>query len=244
MATGHYANIQTEPKLRLLQAIDSTKDQTYFLSMVKIASLSKVMFPLGNLRKTQVRQIAQEANLPNAKRKDSVGLCFVGKRKWSDFLSSYISTTPGKFKNIKGIVLGEHKGLGLYTVGQRAALSKGDGTRWFCAKKDYKENVIYLCEKDDPLLNFKDSIVKDINWLCEDTYNDIKNDPDQIYLGKVRYSVETNECKISIIDHTTIKVTFVNPIKAITKGQIFVLYTNEGICAAGGVLHPPEIEIQ
>jgi tRNA-uridine 2-sulfurtransferase len=166
IATGHYARVRsiatdTGPRYELLKGLDPAKDQSYFLHRLNQAQLSKTLFPVGELHKTEVRRIAEEMKLPNAKKKDSTGICFIGERPFREFLNRYISKEPGPIKNAKGQTIGEHVGLSFYTLGQRQGLGigglkakgaqKGGGEHapWFVARKDMQGNTLWVVQGHD-----------------------------------------------------------------------------------------------
>ncbi|MGV6826379.1 MAG: tRNA 2-thiouridine(34) synthase MnmA, partial [bacterium] len=159
IATGHYAAVALrDGAYRLLQAADADKDQTYFLYMIGQAALSKSLFPLGDIPKHQVREIATNAGFVNDKKKDSTGICFIGERRFRDFLSTYLPATPGPIEMPDGTIIGEHHGAMYYTLGQRQGLGIGgvrgtDDTPWFVVDKDVDRNVIIVAQgHDNPLL--------------------------------------------------------------------------------------------
>ena len=161
MATGHYARVRQNAVtglFELLKGLDPGKDQSYFLHRLNQAQLSKTLFPVGELHKTEVRRIAEEIGLPNAKKKDSTGICFIGERPFREFLNRYIAKEPGPIKNAQGRVLGTHQGLSFYTLGQRQGLGiggvkekgqprgGGEHTPWFVAKKDLGQNTLWVVQ--------------------------------------------------------------------------------------------------
>ena len=155
IATGHYARVrEVDGRFQLLKATDSTKDQSYFLHRLNQAQLSKTLFPLGEIPKTEVRAIAASIGLPNAKKKDSTGICFIGERPFREFLNRYLPTKPGPMKTPDGKVVGEHVGLAFYTLGQRKGIGiggskSGSGEPWFVASKDMVANTLYVVQGHD-----------------------------------------------------------------------------------------------
>ena len=155
IATGHYARVREQDGLfQLLKATDSTKDQSYFLHRLNQAQLSKTLFPLGEMPKTKVREIAAQIGLPNAKKKDSTGICFIGERPFREFLNRYLPTKPGPMKTPDGKIVGEHIGLAFYTFGQRKGIGiggakDGSGEPWFVAGKDMATNTLYVVQGHD-----------------------------------------------------------------------------------------------
>ncbi|MBR4939927.1 MAG: tRNA 2-thiouridine(34) synthase MnmA, partial [Burkholderiaceae bacterium] len=156
IATGHYARVRKgeDGRTQLLRGLDETKDQSYFLHRLTQEQISKAIFPVGELRKTQVRQIAEEIGLPNAKKKDSTGICFIGERPFREFLNRYLPTKPGPMRTTDGKLVGEHIGLAFYTLGQRKGIGvggskDGNGEPWFVAKKDMATNTLWIAQGHD-----------------------------------------------------------------------------------------------
>ena len=158
IATGHYARVQrpegVDGPTELLRGIDPGKDQSYFLHRLSQEQIARVLFPVGNMFKTDVRRIAEEIGLPNAKKKDSTGICFIGERPFREFLNRYLPTQPGPIRTPDGKVVGEHVGLAFYTLGQRKGIGVGGqhdstGEPWFVAKKDLKTNTLWICQGHD-----------------------------------------------------------------------------------------------
>jgi len=181
IATGHYARVRLNEatgKHELLKGLDPSKDQSYFLHRLNQAQLSKTLFPVGELHKTEVRRIAEEIGLPNAKKKDSTGICFIGERPFREFLNRYISKEPGPIKDDRGRKLGEHQGLSFYTLGQRQGLGiggvkekgaqrgSGDHSPWFVARKDVEKNTLWVVQgHDHPWLQSSALKADDASWV-------------------------------------------------------------------------------
>ena len=181
IATGHYARVRLNEatgRHELLKGLDPSKDQSYFLHRLNQAQLSKTMFPVGELHKTEVRRIAEEIGLPNAKKKDSTGICFIGERPFREFLNRYISKEPGPIKDDRGRKLGEHQGLSFYTLGQRQGLGiggvkekgaqrgSGDHSPWFVARKDVEKNTLWVVQgHDHPWLLSSELKADDASWI-------------------------------------------------------------------------------
>src|SRR3982751_1211839 len=181
IATGHYARVRLNEatgKHELLKGLDPSKDQSYFLHRLNQAQLSKTLFPVGELHKTEVRRIAEEIGLPNAKKKDSTGICFIGERPFREFLNRYISKAPGPIKDERGRTLGEHQGLSFYTLGQRQGLGiggvkekgaqrgGGEHAPWFVAQKDLERNRLVVVQgHDHPLLLSPALTADDASWI-------------------------------------------------------------------------------
>jgi len=236
IATGHYAKIVNKDNHKFLaRAKDLFKDQTYFLHEVNENEFKRCIFPLSDLTKDEVREIALKENLITADKKDSVGICFVGERNLKDFLNRFISFSKGKIKDENGNVIGEHQGSILFTEGQRQGLQIGgvkgaDELPWYVFKKDIKNNEIHVCQGvDNQLLMNSGIYVEKINWI-----NDINYELPMKCLIQVRHQHTPVECSISL-DKKRIMVTFKNKIRAIAPGQSAVFYDND-ICLGGGII--------
>lgn len=227
IATGHYARLEDG---KLLRAVDSNKDQTYFLSQLTHEQLKDVLFPIGNLQKSKVRQIAEDNNLVTANKKDSTGICFIGERNFSKFLSNYLPNTPGKIVNINtNISMGEHIGLMYYTIGQRRGLNIG-GTkhRLYVVGKDLNKNILYVSDDEEEKYLYSDSCIVDtVNWLKSEH---IKN-----CTAKFRYRQEDSVVELEWINENEILVTYSNQVKSVTPGQACVFYL-EDECLGGGII--------
>ena len=237
IATGHYAKIIAKNNNRFLaRAKDSFKDQTYFLHEVNENEFDRCIFPLADLTKDEVREIALKQNLITADKKDSVGICFVGERNLKDFLNRFISFSKGDIKDENGNIVGEHQGSILYTEGQRQGLQIGgvkgaDELPWYVYKKDIKNNVIHVCQGvDNELLMNSGLFVEKINWI-----NDIEYDLPMNCLVQVRHQHIPVECYLES-NNDKIMLTFKDKIRAIAPGQSAVLYDND-ICLGGGIIN-------
>ncbi|MCD5410210.1 MAG: tRNA 2-thiouridine(34) synthase MnmA [Clostridiales bacterium] len=235
LATGHYAKIDfVDGEYRLLRGEDSNKDQTYFLNVLGQYQLSKTMFPIGHLQKKQVREIAIENNFINAKKKDSTGICFIGERNFRDFLSNYLPAKPGEMKTMGGEVKGKHQGLMYYTLGQRKGLGiggAGTGEPWFVAKKDIKNNILYVVQGENhPALYSLGLLATDVNWIS-------KAKPESPYecTAKFRYRQKDREVSVYFMDDNKCKVIFKEPQSSVTPGQSVVFYEGE-VCLGGGII--------
>ena len=170
IATGHYAQVkEVDGEVKLLRGKDQNKDQTYFLNQLSQDQLKKVMFPLGGYEKKEVREIAKEAGLATANKKDSTGICFIGERNFKEFLSEYLPAQPGQMETLDGKVMGKHDGLMYYTIGQRHGLGIGGaGEPWFVCGKDLERNVLYVCQGFDNEALYSDSIIATkVNWISD-----------------------------------------------------------------------------
>ena len=226
IATGHYARIKDG---KLYRGVDSNKDQSYFLSQVSIDQLSNVLFPIGEMEKSEVREIARKYDFITADKKDSTGICFIGERNFKEFLKNYLPNNSGDIVNIDtGIVLGKHTGLMYYTIGQRRGLNVG-GTkdRLFVVSKDLEKNILYVAEGDENkyLLSYSCE-VEDVNLLDEL--------PSKC-TAKFRYRQPDNDVIVKKLDNGNLLVTYEQGVKAVTEGQACVLYNGEE-CLGGGII--------
>tara|TARA_B100000902_G_scaffold15971_2_gene19128 strand:+ start:831 stop:1916 length:1086 start_codon:yes stop_codon:yes gene_type:complete len=236
IATGHYANLkEINGSICLIRAKDFKKDQTYFLHEVKESEFKKCIFPLANITKDEVREIALKNNLPIARKKDSVGICFIGERNLKDFLNKFINFKKGNIKDENENIIGEHQGSILYTEGQRQGLNIGgvkgrDELPWYVFKKDIVKNEISVCQGvNNKLLMNSGLWLENINFINANNY---------IYPLKcsvqVRHQHTPVNCLIAIKDNGFL-VTFDEKIRAIAPGQSAVFYNNE-ICLGGGII--------
>lgn len=230
LATGHYCRVDAEG--RLLKGLDPEKDQSYFLAAVKQQALKRVLFPVGGLLKREVRELARKAALPVSEKKDSTGICFIGKRDFKPFLLQFTGMQPGNFETLSGQVVGRHDGVAFYTLGQRKGIGLGgEGDAWYVVAKDMKRNVVIVERgKDHPALFSSELIAKDISWVAEAP-------PSFPYpcKAKIRYRQSDQACTIFPHDSGKIRVLFDTPQRAITPGQTIVFYANE-ICLGCAVI--------
>ena len=245
IATGHYARVRQHPQTglhELLKGLDPGKDQSYFLHRLNQAQLAKTLFPVGELHKTEVRRIAAEMQLPNAKKKDSTGICFIGERPFRDFLNRYISKEPGPIKNPKGHTIGEHVGLSFYTLGQRQGLGigglkvkgaqrgGGDHEPWFVARKDMENNTLWVVQgHDHPWLLSHQLQAQNLSWCAG------QSPVDGPLSAKTRYRQGDAPCEFQALDDDRFALDFPQPQWAVTPGQSAVLYDGE-VCLGGGVI--------
>jgi len=236
IATGHYVRRgERDGQTVLLKGLDGNKDQSYFLHAVGGKEIAMTLFPVGELEKPEVRRIAEENNLVTANKKDSTGICFIGERRFKDFLQQYLPAQPGRIETPEGDDIGEHHGLMYHTLGQRQGLRIGGlknypDAPWFVAGKDLKRNVLIAVQgKNHPLL-FKDWLVaSEIFWV---------NEPPATPLSckaKVRYRQDDQDCTLFGTPEEGYRVEFANPQRAVTPGQSVVFYLDD-ICLGGGVI--------
>lgn len=233
VAMGHYARVVfKDGEYKMLRGKDENKDQTYFLNQLTQKQLQKVLFPLGDLNKKQVREIAQNAGLATATKKDSTGICFIGERNFKEFLSTYLPAQKGKMKTLSGKTMGEHDGLMYYTIGQRHGLGIGGaGEPWFVVGKDLKENVLFVEQGFHHESLYSDAIkAVNINWISD------REKPSEFYCtAKFRYRQPDHAVKVQLLGNQTAKVIFQEPIRAVTPGQAVVFYDGEE-CLGGGTI--------
>ena len=226
IATGHYARIENG---KLLRGVDDNKDQTYFLSQVSKEQLKNVLFPIGDMVKSDVRKIALDNGLITAKKKDSTGICFIGERNFTKFLENYLPNTPGDIVNIDtNEVIGKHIGLMYYTIGQRKGLDIG-GTkeRMFVVGKDLNKNILYICIGEDNDYLLSDScVIEDVNYLGAEKLTNCT--------AKFRYRQKDNPVSLEYLSDGNILVKY-NNVKSVTPGQACVLYNGEE-CLGGGII--------
>ena len=232
IATGHYAQVrEVEGEYQLLKAEDGTKDQSYFLYRLNQAQLSKTLFPLGNLLKRDVRKIAENAGLPNFSKRDSTGICFIGERKFREFLNRYLPHEPGEMKTPEGRTVGHHIGLMYYTIGQRQGLEiGGEGEAWYVAGKDMAKNELVVVQGHGHPLLFKGSLeCNDLSWTSGQAPQ--KN---WVYSAKTRYRQNDAPCCIASLEGSC-RIDFAEPQWAVTPGQSVVIYESR-VCLGGGVI--------
>jgi tRNA-specific 2-thiouridylase len=233
IATGHYARVrETSGRFELLKAADPTKDQSYFLYRLNQAQLSKTLFPLGEIDKTEVRKIARDFGLANHDKKDSTGICFIGERPFREFLSRYLPREPGNIETPEGRVVGTHEGLMYYTLGQRKGLGiGGDGDAWYVAGKDLPRNVLIAVQgHDHPALLKHELVASQLNWIAGEAPATFP-----AYAAKTRYRQKDAACRIEAVDEEHCAVNFADAQWAITPGQSFVTYHGD-VCLGGGII--------
>ena len=252
IATGHYARVRLNAatgRHELLKGLDASKDQSYFLHRLDQAQLGKTLFPVGELRKTEVRRIAAEIGLPNAKKKDSTGICFIGERPFLEFLNRYLANQPGPIQDERGRTIGEHVGLSFYTLGQRqglgiggmkekgAARGGGDHAPWFVARKDMARNTLIAVQgHDHPWLLAQELVFDDAAWCAG------QPPAPGPCSAKTRYRQQDAACVFEAGDAPgQFRLRFDQPQWAVTPGQSAVLYDGE-VCLGGGVIAAAGLE--
>lgn len=233
VATGHYARVAyIDGEYKMLRGVDDNKDQTYFLNQLGQDQLSKTLFPLGELKKPQIREMAKEAGLATAAKKDSTGICFIGERNFKDFLSNYLPAQPGQMQTLSGEVKGKHDGLMYYTIGQRHGLGiGGNGDPWFAVGKNLKENILYVEQGFHNELLYGDEVfATNVSWV-----SDKPKEKEFACTAKFRYRQADNGVKVQIVDENTIRILCDEPIRAITPGQAVVFYDGDE-CLGGATI--------
>lgn len=232
IAMGHYARvIHDGDKHYLLRGVDSNKDQTYFLSQLSAKQISKALFPIGDMVKQDVRELALKYDLPVAGKKDSTGICFIGERNFKEFLKNYIPAQPGNMVTSDHKIMGRHEGLMYYTIGQRHGLGiGGPGDAWFVIGKNPKDNELIVGQGDEQeLLYANRAIIKDINIINPPLVDT------PTLTAKFRYRAPDVGVTIKYLDDNTIEVKTKEPVKAMTPGQACVFYDGE-YCLGGGTI--------
>ena len=233
IATGHYARLEKQNHVRLLRkGRDREKDQSYFLHTLDQRALCHARFPVGEMHKEAVREMARKLALPVHDKKDSVGICFIGERRFADFLERFLPSRPGPTETLEGDVIGRHRGACFYTIGQRQGLGiGGEGEPWYVVDKDVERNIVHVVQgRNHPALTRKVVIAEQLHWVA--------GSPPALPLvcsAKIRYRQEDQQCVICVpgADHT--RVEFDQPQWAVTPGQSIVFYQND-ICIGGGII--------
>ena len=236
IATGHYVRSDFHDNhYRLLKGLDANKDQSYFLYTLGQQQLKHSLFPIGDMEKTEVRQLAEQAGFLNHNKKDSTGICFIGERKFTEFLQKYLPAQPGEIRTVDGQLIGRHHGLMYYTLGQRKGLGiggvKGSNEEpWYSLAKDLENNILIVGQGEHPLLYHTHLEASQLHWVDQQ--------PSHLPYAchaKVRYRQPDQSCTITRIDKDHCTVSFEQPQRAITPGQSIVFYNGEN-CLGGGVI--------
>ncbi|HDU8583220.1 MAG: tRNA 2-thiouridine(34) synthase MnmA [Morganella morganii] len=237
IATGHYVRRRDiDGTTQLLRGLDSNKDQSYFLYTLSHDQVSQSLFPVGELEKPEVRRIAEQLGLITAKKKDSTGICFIGERKFRDFLARYLPAKPGPIMTVDGQEIGQHDGLMYHTLGQRKGLKIG-GTRegsdepWYVVDKDVENNILIVAQgHEHPRLMSAGLIAQQLDWVSREPLTQPMR-----CVVKTRYRQEDIPCTVTPLGDDKISVRFDNPVAAVTPGQSAVFYQDE-VCLGGGVI--------
>jgi tRNA-specific 2-thiouridylase len=242
IATGHYARVrERNGRFELLKGLDGTKDQSYFLHRLNQTQLARTLFPVGELRKTQVRELAAQLELPNARKKDSTGICFIGERPFREFLNRYLSHEPGAIEDDRGRVVGRHVGLSFYTLGQRQGLGIGglkpargrggaEHAPWYVARKELDRNVLRVVQGHaHAWLQSRSLSADDVSWVADQAPAAGR------YAAKTRYRQADAACALQAPANGRLALAFEQPQWAVTPGQSAVLYDGD-VCLGGGVI--------
>lgn len=239
IAMGHYAQVEErDGSYYLLRGKDINKDQSYFLSRIGQDALSKSLFPIGNLDKSEVRRIAEENNLYTAKKKDSTGICFIGERNMDEFLDRYLLSSPGDFIDVDGNKVGSHSGIIHYTLGQRKGIGiggVGSGEPWYVVGKNMKENIVYVAQgSEHPALYSKSMIGESPSWI-------LGQEPGKSFkcTAKFRYRQKDIGVTVNILDNAKLHIVYNEAVKAVTPGQAAVLYDGE-VCLGSSIIESIE----
>ncbi len=237
IATGHYVRSgKIDDEAVLMRGLDTNKDQSYFLYLLNQHQISQALFPVGELDKSEVRQIAEQQKFDVFNKKDSTGICFIGERKFKDFLQRFIPVQPGSIESIDGETLGDHSGLMYYTIGQRQGLGiggteSGSEAPWYVIEKDLASNTLIVAQgHDHPKLFYSQCRITDLHWISQSPA-----DMTVSCTAKIRYRQADQSCKISAYEDDRATINFDQPQRAITPGQSLVLYNND-VCLGGGTI--------
>jgi len=240
IATGHYACTQRHPdKIELRRAKDKNKDQTYFLHQVRTPALMKSLFPLCHYEKSEVRKMAEQAGLNNYDRRDSTGICFIGKRCFNDFIARYFANQPGEIRSVEGELVGRHQGLMFHTIGQRKGLGIGgrknntNKAPWFAVDKHLQDNVLLVAQgHDHPALFAIGLQAQSLHWITAIP-------PEQFRCtASTRHRQADEPCTVALQNSDRCRVIFDKPVRAIAPGQSVVFYSGD-TCLGGGVIESP-----
>lgn len=244
IATGHYVRrADRDGHTYLLKGLDPNKDQSYFLHAVGEAEFAKTLFPVGDIEKPEVRRIAEEYGLVTHNKKDSTGICFIGERRFKDFLQQYLPAQPGEIQTPDGTVIGQHAGLMYHTIGQRQGLGIGgvkgaNEEPWFVAQKDLNRNVLVVVQgTNHPLLFTNHLIAQQAHWINGLPTLNPQSEPSSSFTctAKNRYRQDDQACTVTILANGTLDVLFNEPQRAITPGQSVVFYQDD-VCLGGAVI--------
>jgi tRNA-specific 2-thiouridylase len=243
IATGHYARIETTPAVRLLTGVDARKDQTYFLHTLTREQLQKSLFPLGGLTKTAVRRLAESEGFRNHAKKDSTGICFIGERRFSDFLARYLKKNPGEIRTLDNETIGQHDGLMFYTIGQRQGLGIGGrrdstGEAWYVVNKDLEHNILTVAQGvDHPALFSPGLRASQLHWIAGSPAG-----AQGEYTARIRHQQPVQACTLELLNERECMVRFKTPQRAVTPGQSVVFYQSEA-CLGGAIIEAAVTDI-
>ncbi len=238
IATGHYARTERKNgETFLLKGVDQNKDQSYFLHLLSQSQIKNALFPVGELEKPKVRELALEHKLITFDKKDSTGICFIGERDFNEFISQYLPSKPGKMITVEGDVIGEHHGLAFYTIGQRKGLNIGGqkdstGEPWFVVDKKIEENEIIVAQGEHPALYKGFLTARHVHWINPSLNLETIN---QNLTAKIRYRQKDVPCTLRLLENNRIHVDFETPQRAVTPGQSIVFY-HDDICLGGAII--------
>ena len=241
IATGHYAKIEkNNGVLKLFKSKDKNKDQSYFLYAVEPINFRNTIFPLADITKDEVRAIAQANGLINYKKRDSTGICFIGKRPFKEFLGSHIPSEPGNIIDKDGTIVGKHDGLMFHTIGQRQGLNiggikNGNGEPWYVSEKDIENNALIVVQGDHPSLYSKGIVITDESWIESSPLTKNSLNDHLECMVKVRYRQVDQGCKLYLTEDEKITVLFDKPQRSVALGQSAVFYMGEE-CLGGGII--------
>jgi tRNA-specific 2-thiouridylase len=233
IATGHYARVRRTPHgYELLKAADASKDQSYFLYRLNQAQLARTLFPLGEWRKREVRELARKLELANHAKRDSTGICFIGERPFREFLMRYLPTAPGPIQSVDGREVGTHQGLMYYTIGQRHGLGVGGaGEAWYVAGKDLPANRLLVAQGHDHPVLYRNSLrAAQLSWIASHT-----PPAPQAYAAKTRYRQADAACTLLQSQDDRCEIAFEQAQWAVTPGQSVVLFSGD-VCVGGGII--------
>ena len=243
IATGHYARIDhVEGRARMLRGMDNNKDQTYFLYTLGQEALNRTLFPIGEMDKSDVRDLARHHGLHVHSKKDSTGICFIGERRFSEFLSEYLPANPGEIVSDTDEQLGQHQGLMYYTLGQRQGLGIGgrsgaDEAPWYVLKKDIEHNRLIVGQgHNHPLLFSNELYATQMHWTSGQQPSGTMS-----CTAKVRYRQRDQRCEVEVRPDSSVVVRFEEPVRAVTPGQSLVLYDGSE-CLGGGIIETMHLQ--
>jgi len=236
IATGHYARIETAPTISLLKGVDARKDQSYFLHTLTREQLQRSLFPLGELTKTAVRKLAESEGLRNYAKKDSTGICFIGERRFNEFLARYLKKNPGDIRTLDNETIGQHDGLMFYTIGQRQGLGIGgrqgsSGEAWYVVSKDMAHNILTVAQGvNHPALFSPGLRASQLYWIAG-----APADAGGEITARIRHQQPVQACTLDIFNEQECRVRFKTPQRAVTPGQSVVFYQGEE-CLGGAII--------